>query len=356
MSNNEVVCDLPLHGENCEETVFEFYEPISEILRVYGIIQFSLLLLVVFIVLIAYLNANKKQWVPQGSRALGSYTKKEKMLFHQNLYTLLSLFIGFSGLVVYSFNGFLISNDFKSNKGKFTAIIYFASYNLFYLGNFYFLPIMKELMGAIGFTSKRRQQFNIALKFGTLFNYVTIPIMAALVVLELVDLHLFLTVSFLIFDITAGILIFLVVAIMTTVIETLEQLTARYAGAAGAQEKTNKLHTLTTKLKYYRKSVSNQIIFIVLISVPLIVPVFSEQFGVLLFHAVYTTFAATGLLPMFSVYSKFIIPGSDRCLSYNDETSMKANQNGKSLVSLTSPQSSVNDVKNTSLYSPPGSL
>eukprot|EP00924_Labyrinthula_sp_SR-Ha-C_P013977 snap_masked-scaffold_5-processed-gene-19.30-mRNA-1 protein AED:1.00 eAED:1.00 QI:0/0/0/0/1/1/3/0/366 len=312
-------CEAPLLKDketgNCTSSVYEYYDPAAEILLLIGTVTNLLLCVATFATLLAYIRKMRhlRPCVKQKSPS----TRNEKHLFKQNVVTLVAMCIGLAGVTFYTSVGGLIRHEFAGRKGKVIAFSVYTSFVLLIASNYYFLPVLKSLLGSSDLSATVHSAFKLVQYIGMSLNFSSVILIGFLIFLEAIDLSQYLTIIFIFYDIVLTLLIVLCSMILSSVIAALKHILTAYAKKDGTQIKTQKLNTLYKKLQFYNVGVRLQVVVLVSLSISFMLPSMNTRSDILLFHAVYITFAPLGLVPLLSVYSRFIIPGSDRCFSYS---------------------------------------
>eukprot|EP00924_Labyrinthula_sp_SR-Ha-C_P013344 snap_masked-scaffold_45-processed-gene-1.69-mRNA-1 protein AED:1.00 eAED:1.00 QI:0/0/0/0/1/1/2/0/208 len=143
---SEVFCDLPLIQE-CNSTVFEYYDSAAEGLRIFGVLANALLVLALIGTLFSYLRHNLHKLFSNSSGLPNAEKTQEIFLMKHNLFVLFFLILGNSLFIIYSYNGCSLDLDFDSTEGRLNALAYSEGYSSLYLGHFFFQPTLRNLMG-----------------------------------------------------------------------------------------------------------------------------------------------------------------------------------------------------------------
>eukprot|EP00924_Labyrinthula_sp_SR-Ha-C_P008730 snap_masked-scaffold_2-processed-gene-0.22-mRNA-1 protein AED:1.00 eAED:1.00 QI:0/0/0/0/1/1/2/0/368 len=320
MSREEFDCKLPFveKGGECNTTIFEKYESFLSVLRYCTLVEFGLLLFLLFAVLFAYVGSYISKKKSTSGKGRGKSSQQDRF-FAYNTSSLIFSALSTAGLWFFAYNGFLLDLEFDSPEGRINAWVLFLSYNSFFIANYSFLPVLKELMGSFAFSNQQGRRFYLGLKIGFIYPIVVvIPFVMLLYTFE-PTIPYFLSYCFVAFIFQTLLLVYLLLTIIDTVIRGIKGLESRYGANPTNEEQVktaHKLRVLSAKLKQYKKSVIAQSTMFLLSLGVLVVPALTSKPEVLL---------------------RYIIPGADRCISYGtpgDSLNRKHGTDGSVKVSV----------------------
>eukprot|EP00924_Labyrinthula_sp_SR-Ha-C_P007718 snap_masked-scaffold_28-processed-gene-1.11-mRNA-1 protein AED:1.00 eAED:1.00 QI:0/0/0/0/1/1/2/0/347 len=301
-------CETPflLDKENlCNLTVYEFYEPFTTYLWRVSIALDMLMFFSLLVILVSFLKANKNKWYKNRRYSITPDEGKKKLFFKYNLLTILFLLIGAIFHLHLTYNNFLYDLDFRSNLGKKNSICIVYLSIFLYAGNFTFLPILKELLGLTKLSSRYEIPFFFFMPY--------------LIYFEELEFATFKIICYSHGIISAILLIIVLYFTVTIVLQRFQDLTQHYIDNNKKREEINKLYTFKVKLNALKLSITFHTTLLTIISIPNFIPALIANKVILLLDSVYLTIIPLELLPSVCLYSKFILPGSEKCFSLDLE-------------------------------------
>eukprot|EP00924_Labyrinthula_sp_SR-Ha-C_P007719 snap_masked-scaffold_28-processed-gene-1.15-mRNA-1 protein AED:1.00 eAED:1.00 QI:0/0/0/0/1/1/3/0/294 len=275
--NSSSDCESPfLLDEDgfCTLTVYEFYEPFTYYLRKVSIILDLLMFFGLLGILISFLKTHKKHWCSNQRVSIRIYSDREGHFFN--------------GLA----------------KRNCVCIVYMASF--FYSGTFTFFPILKELLGLTKSSPKNERIQTVSL---IIFFIITLPFVLSMPYLIYAEI--------LSFSMINGILLSLVMySTVNIAIKGAQKLTEHYAKQEINSKEINKLYTFKLKLIGLKAAITIHSVFLILITLPNLFSKKNTTKLILLIDSIYLTIIPIELIPSVFFYSKFILPGSDQCFSF----------------------------------------
>eukprot|EP00924_Labyrinthula_sp_SR-Ha-C_P016740 snap_masked-scaffold_6-processed-gene-13.30-mRNA-1 protein AED:1.00 eAED:1.00 QI:0/-1/0/0/-1/1/1/0/336 len=315
-------CELPLlpsrNSSECDSSVFEEFEVFSRIWQAYSVISHGLILIAAMYILCCYLKDNKEKV----KMATNSYSRKsaqkEFSLFFANAMFFLYTIVGLLTKIAHEANGFSLLFEFTSAQGKIQAGLQTTSIFCLFMSQLSFLPVMNSLLGSDFFNKENEKIFTRLLKFTKNYCHVVHISTLILIVFEKLTYPSFLTVYFISFVFPSLTQVILVVFILNKVIENLRELNRLYK-KMGKKDKRARVYVLTKKLYSYKRIVVFQKLTYFFIIGPLSFSPLNKILQVLLAHTVSGTIVWLSNLSVVALYSKYIIPDSDQCISYKQE-------------------------------------
>eukprot|EP00924_Labyrinthula_sp_SR-Ha-C_P008729 snap_masked-scaffold_2-processed-gene-0.23-mRNA-1 protein AED:1.00 eAED:1.00 QI:0/-1/0/0/-1/1/1/0/371 len=356
----ETECELPFLLENgeCNTTIFSEFEDILHPFKTFAVLNISILILLVFLVLTAYVRAQLSQLSRSRFFLENEQKRIKETFFRYNFGCLLLSFVGLCALLYCALNSFLLELDLKTTPGKINASLLFISFSLLFLSNYSFLPVLRNLLGVFAFSTQVAKRFNNGLKFGVILSVVTqIPVII-LFLNNFFDIHSYLSYIFSVYLIHCVLLVYLLLAIIDNVITQLKKLTDRFKNRESelspqARKTLNSQIDFCRKLRSYKRSVLLQSGVFSISLVILIFPDLTKRPEVLIYTNFYSVFAAQSVIPVLIAYSRYIIPGQKKCIRYSFPTdgniTKKLNSlTGSKLRDLSSTMIKTAMLKNTS--------
>eukprot|EP00924_Labyrinthula_sp_SR-Ha-C_P013988 snap_masked-scaffold_5-processed-gene-19.34-mRNA-1 protein AED:1.00 eAED:1.00 QI:0/0/0/0/1/1/2/0/364 len=313
-------CELPFLSTSnstlCDISLFEHYQPLTNKISALVVGIHGFMVLISAFVFVAYTVSNKRHLKFLKVGVVQNSAARERKLTRKNLFILGSLCLGSIALFFWSINGWFLDNDFHSVEGKVNSLLFFFALILINAGSLAFLQLVKGMLGIFGFTKKKDQILKLFLVLGYGLNCVPILPIVVAVLHETLDLSLFIQLTFVLQVLTTWILLYLQTSILAAVIKALVELTIQCNEIGASSEKTNKLYTLSQKLKYYQLLTAQVVALVNFLGPLFVISKLNRLHVTLLIHPVLVGVSCLSLLPLYAVYSRFVIPGSDQCCSY----------------------------------------
>eukprot|EP00924_Labyrinthula_sp_SR-Ha-C_P003994 snap_masked-scaffold_3-processed-gene-10.19-mRNA-1 protein AED:1.00 eAED:1.00 QI:0/0/0/0/1/1/2/0/166 len=144
-------------GGICNQTIFEHNERLLKSIRLFLLVEYSLLILLLIGILLKYLH--KRQFFTKKERL--SYVQKNRnKVFSMHILCLLFFSIGLGFHFVHVYFNWLLHFDFDSLEGRISVISWFLGSSFAFMGLLIFFGILKEVLGIAGFDSKQEKSLS----------------------------------------------------------------------------------------------------------------------------------------------------------------------------------------------------
>eukprot|EP00924_Labyrinthula_sp_SR-Ha-C_P013286 maker-scaffold_45-snap-gene-1.109-mRNA-1 protein AED:0.00 eAED:0.00 QI:170/1/1/1/1/1/2/539/344 len=318
-TEEESNCDFPLIAQ-CNSTVFEYYGSTAENLRIFGMFLYSFVLIILFLTLFTYLRHNIYKLYSTRHKLSKTDKRQQRFMLRQNTAVLLFLILGSALLLVYSYNGFLIDLDFDTTAGKLNGLVFSEAYSSLYLAHFFFQPTLRKLMGLSENISETRRLNNI-FQGVIWFNILKLFPLCIILFKDLVSFLSFLAICQIHFAINCSLLTFMINKTLLTVINNIKLLNRHHSSTRNLTDKAKKVKSLLSKLRIYQYVIYACIVAFYIITIPICIRGIMENLGAMLTHSIYAMLVGSVTsLPLVAIFSRFIIPGTEECLSYGTST------------------------------------
>eukprot|EP00924_Labyrinthula_sp_SR-Ha-C_P007731 snap_masked-scaffold_28-processed-gene-1.17-mRNA-1 protein AED:1.00 eAED:1.00 QI:0/0/0/0/1/1/2/0/288 len=227
--------------------------------------------------------------------------------------TIVFLLLGTIFHTYLSYNNFLYDREFTSQISKNSSICVVFMAVFYYSGLFVFLKISRELF-CKGKSSENHSKLLSVAFLMVIFN--TLPfffIMPYLIYNELISFSIFIFICFLQGAINGILLCFILLFTLNIAIKEVGYLKKKHLTARRNFRELNKIYTFLLKLKGLRFVIIIHTVFLILVTLPNLIPQFNTTKIVLVVDSVYLTLIPVEILPAIFLFSKFIVPGSERC-------------------------------------------
>eukprot|EP00924_Labyrinthula_sp_SR-Ha-C_P003991 snap_masked-scaffold_3-processed-gene-10.22-mRNA-1 protein AED:1.00 eAED:1.00 QI:0/0/0/0/1/1/2/0/319 len=298
-------CTLPNVEVNevCNQTIFELNERLMGSVRMFLLIEYSIIVLLLLGILVKYIQ--KTHFFRKRRRLSYIEDKKKNVaLFHS----------------VHIYLNWMLQFEIDSMQAKISASAWFYGSAIGFWGLNLFFGVLKEVLGSAGLSPLGNKRFNLLLQAGFVIPPLFTPIFLYFVLTESFTLLSLYTFIYVFYFCMVMILIPLMFPVLTVYIKNMLDLAEALEEHKISSQKNNPYRHNAEKIRIYKLTLQLSVPFFFFNFLLFVSPRFTKYEFIQLYGPIYVGLVHQPLIQIIGVYTKYILPGRKICYTESTES------------------------------------